>query len=94
MVLYGYPVGDGHRLLLVVGDVDGGDLQPPLQRLDLLPHLDPELGVQVAQRLVKQQHRGVDHQDSGEGDALLLAPAELRGEPVLHAFELDLVEDV
>ena len=71
-------VGDGVRLLLVVGDVDRGDAELALQQLELGAHLDAQLGVEVGQRLVEQQHLGLDHDGAGERDALLLAAGELR----------------
>jgi hypothetical protein len=46
---------------LVVGDVDGGDPQPPLQRRDLRARLHPQLGVQVRQRLVHQERLRLAH---------------------------------
>ena len=52
------PVAHGHGLDLVVGDVEGGDAQLALQRGDLGPHLHPQLGIEVRQRLVEQEERG------------------------------------
>ena len=53
------PVAEGHRLGLVVGDVDRGRAEPLLQPGDRGAHLDPELGVEVGQRLVHQEHLGL-----------------------------------
>ena len=50
------PVGDRHRLLLVVRDVDGRDVQPPQQLGQLVAQRLLELGVEGGQRLVQQQH--------------------------------------
>ena len=47
------PVGEGQGLLLVMGDVDGRDAEVLLHLFQLVPELDPELGVQVGQRLVQ-----------------------------------------
>jgi hypothetical protein len=52
------PVGDRQRLLLVVRHVDGGDAELLLQLADLAAHLDAQLGVEVGERLVEQQHLG------------------------------------
>jgi len=55
-------VGHGQRFLLVVGDEQGGGAEPLLQRADLLVQLQPYLGIQGGQRLVEQQHPGLDGQ--------------------------------
>ena len=71
------PVGQREGLLLVVGDVDGGDPELALDRPDLLAQDDPDLGVERRQRLVEEQDLGLDRQRPGEGDALLLAARQL-----------------
>ena len=70
-------VGHGQRLLLVVRDHHGGEAELALQLADLDPHLLPQLGVEVRQRLVEQQHVGPEHQRAGQRHALLLAAREL-----------------
>ena len=90
----GDPVGDGHRLLLVVGDVNRGDAQSLLDSPDLLAHAHPELCVEVGEGLVHEEDLGRDDQRPGQGDPLLLPPAELAGGPVLQAFELDAFDDL
>ena len=71
------PVGERHRLDLVVGDVDHrrGDLL--VQPLDLAAHLVAELGVEVGERLVEQEDPRVAHDGAADGDALALAAGEL-----------------
>ena len=71
-------VGHRHRLLLVVRDVDHGEAEPLLQLADLLAHLAAQPGIEVAERLVEQQHRRLQHQGAGHRDALLLAAREFR----------------
>ena len=44
---------------------------------DLLPQLQPHLGVQRGQRLVEQQHPRLDGQRAGQRDPLLLAAGQL-----------------
>src|SRR5207244_1202020 len=51
--------------------------EPPLQFLDLQPHLGAQLGVQVRQRLVEEQHRGREDEGPGQRHPLLLAAGEL-----------------
>jgi hypothetical protein len=72
-----HPVRHGQGFLLVVGDEQGGGAQPLLQRADPLAQLQPHLGVQRGQRLVEQQHPGLDGQRPGQRDALLLAAGQL-----------------
>jgi hypothetical protein len=71
------PVGHLHRLFLVVGDENAGDVhlvvqaaQPPAQFL-----ADPR--VEGAEGLVEEQHFGLDRERARQGDALPLAAGEL-----------------
>ena len=77
LVEHGNAVGEGQRLLLVVGDVDRGDAEFPLHLLQLVAQLHPQLGVQVGQRLVHADDGRLGHQGAGDGHALLLAAGEL-----------------
>ena len=70
-------VGHGHGLDLVVRDVDGRGLQPLVQLLDLGAHLHAQLGVEVGQRLVEQEHLRIAHDRAAHGDALALAAGKL-----------------
>ena len=70
-------VAHRHRLDLVVGDVDGGRADLLLQPLDLAARLHAQLGVEVGERLVHQEHLRVAHERAAERDALLLAAGEL-----------------
>ena len=49
------------------------------RREQFLAHLQPQLGVEIRQRLVEQQHLRLDRQRAGDRDALLLAAGELAG---------------
>ena len=71
-------VGERQRLDLVVGDVDHGVAELLVQPLDLDPQLGAELGVEVGQRLVEEEHIDVAHQRPADRDALALAAGELR----------------
>ena len=71
-----------------MGDVQRGDPQPLLEGAELIPHALAELGVQVGQGFVKQQHGRLDDYGAGQRHTLLLAAGELVGEPLLHALEL------
>ena len=70
-------VGHRHRLDLVVGDEDRGGPEPLVQLLDLGAHLHPELGVEVRQRLVEQEHLRVAHDRAPHRHPLALAAGEL-----------------
>ena len=77
-----HAVGEQHRLVEIVGDEQDGlfgagmDLQQlALQRL-------ARLRIERAERLVHQQHLGIDGERAGDADALLHAAGELIGPPV------------
>ena len=65
-------VAHGEGFLLIVGNVDEGQLQLLLYAAELYLHLLSQLQVKSPQRLVKEQHLGVIHQSAGNGDTLLL----------------------
>ena len=79
-------LGDLHRLLLVVGDEDGGDVDLLVQPAQPLAQLRADLGVEGAEGLVEQQHLRLDRERARQRHALLLAAGELGwvavGEPV------------
>jgi hypothetical protein len=46
---------------------------------DLEPHVDAQLRVEVGERLVEQEDRGLAHDGAADGDALALAAGEVLG---------------
>ena len=50
-------VGQSKRFRLIMGDIEGGQIQPLLELLEFDPHSFVELGVEIAQRLVKSLMR-------------------------------------
>ena len=52
-----------------------------LQRFDLRPHLDAQLGIEIGERLVEQEDLGFAHDGPAHGDALTLAAREFPREP-------------
>ena len=88
------PVGDLHRLLLVVGDEHGGHVHLVVQPSQPRPQVLAHVGVERAERLVQQQHLGLDRQRPGEGHALALAAGELRRVAVGKAGQLHQLEQV
>ena len=75
-------IGQRHRLVLAVGDVDEGDAELLLQPLQLGAHLDAQERVERRQRLVEQQDLRLGDQRARERDALLLAARQLRRQPL------------
>ena len=87
-------VGDRQRLVLVVRDEHGGDAEPLLHRADLVAHPAAQTLVEVAQRLVEQQHLRLADQRPGQRDPLLLAAGERRRRAVGEIGEADHVQRV
>ena len=77
MVHHHAVVGQRHRLLLVVRDVDEGGADALLQRLQLVLHLAAQLQVERAERLVEQEHRRLDDQRPRQRHALPLSAGKL-----------------
>ena len=75
------PVGERHRFGLVMGDIDAGRLERHVQALDLRAHLDPELGIEVGERLVEEEQAGLARDCPADGDALTLAARQLLRPP-------------
>ena len=85
---HGDAVGDRQRLLLVVRHVDDRDAEQLLQAADLAAHLDAQLGVEIGERLVEQQHMRLDHDGARDRDALQLAAGQLVRPALAVAVEL------
>jgi hypothetical protein len=83
-----HPVAHRHGLDLVVGDVDGRGLEVALELGDLGPHLHPQLGVEVRQRLVHEEHGGIPHDRPPHRHPLALAAGQLRRPAVHPVLEL------
>ena len=79
MVHHGDPVGEGHRLFLVMGDDDEGQAEVVLEVAQLELGLLAELPVERAERLVEEQHLRLLGERAGERHPLALAAGELVG---------------
>ncbi len=88
----GDPVGDAHRLVLVMRHEDGREAQGPLQALDLDLHVETKVAIERGERFVEQQDRGLDGQRAGQCHPLLLTARELARQALLEAAELDGLE--
>ncbi|EAR50929.1 hypothetical protein OG2516_13691 [Oceanicola granulosus HTCC2516] len=76
------PVGERHRLHLVVGDVDRRGAEPLVQPGDLEAHLHPQRRVEVGERLVEQERLRLAHQRPPHRHPLALPARERLGQPV------------
>ena len=72
------PVGHGHRLDLVVRDVDRGRVVLDVQPAQFGAHLLAQLGVERADRLVHQHRLRPPHQRAADGHALHVAAGQRR----------------
>ena len=63
-------------------------LELVVQLLDLEPHLGAQLGIEVGERLVEQEHADLLDQRPADGDALALAAGELRRLAVEQRLDL------
>ena len=87
-------VGDLHRLLLVVRDDHRRHVHLVVQAAQPLAQVLADAGVERAERLVQQQHLGLDGQCAGQRHALPLAARELRRVAVAQALQVDQVDQL
>ncbi len=79
VVDHGDAIAHAHGLDLVVGHVDRGRAHFPLELLELVARRGAQLGVEVGERLVEQEDRGLAHQRARQRHPLALAARELAG---------------
>jgi hypothetical protein len=89
---HGDAVGEGERLLTVVGDQQDGHAGRAQQGGELGAHLAAQQRVDGVPGLVEEDELGLGRQRAGERDALLLSAAELRGVAAGQVAEADEVE--
>ena len=80
------------RLGEVVGDEHDGAGHGPLEAEQLVLHVPSDQGIEGRERLVEEQHLGVDGQGPGQADPLLHAARQLLGVvvgPTAEAHHLD-----
>ena len=70
------PVGHGHGLDLVMGDIDRRCADPVVQEPQFLAHQVPELRIECTERLVEEKCLGAAHDGAAKGDALPVAARE------------------
>ena len=83
------PVAHRHGLDLVVRDVQRRDVQIVLHLGDLGAHLHAQLGVQVRQRLVHQEHLRLTDDRPAHRHPLPLTTGELLGLALQHRPEFE-----
>ena len=81
-VHHGHPVGQGHGLGLVVRNVDHRRPGLPMQATELGLHLLTQMSVEIGERLVEQNQRGIGGETARQGDPLAL-PAGQRLRPAV-----------
>ncbi len=82
-------VGERERLVVVVGDEEGGELEPHEQRAQLGDEPLAERPVERAERFVEHEEPRLGRERAGERDALLLAARELADASTLEPGESD-----
>jgi hypothetical protein len=87
-----HAIRQGQRLDLIVSDADRADLQPPHQLAQPHPRLLPQLGVEVAQRLVEQEQRRLVDDGARQRHPLLLSARELVRVAPGHRRKADLAQ--
>ena len=84
-----YAVRNREPDLLIVRHIEDSDIQLLLQGLDLKAHLLTQIGIQIRQRLIEEQERGLADKRTRERDALLLAARELRRQTFFQPLHPD-----
>ena len=87
-------VGHGHGFQLIMGYVDGGRAELQMKTLQLRAHGDAQLGIEIAQRLVHQEHHGVAHHRPPERDPLPLPAREMARLAVEKMTDLENLRDL
>ena len=86
-------VGERHRLDLVVRHIDHRRAELGMELGEFEAHLHAQLGVEVGQRLVEQEHLGLAHQRATDRDALALAARKLGRTAIETGLELQHARD-
>ena len=85
-------VGDAQCFFLIMGHVNRGNADLFLDVADRPTHFHAQLGVEVRERLVHEQHARMHDNRTGQGDTLLLAPGQAFGQAVLIVLNADGLE--
>jgi hypothetical protein len=66
-------VPQGHGFDLIMGNIQDGGFDLPVQMLEFQSHVDSELGIQVAQGFVQKKESGTANEGPAHGHSLPLA---------------------
>ena len=91
---HGNALSERHRLDLIVGHVHGGDAETLVQQRQLVAHRHAELGVEVGEWLVHQEHARFTHDRAAHRDPLALAPRQRRRSAVEQRCQSERVGDL
>ncbi len=72
-------IGHGHRLDLVVRDIDRRVVEFVVQAADFEAHVAAKIRIEIGQRLIQQKNVGLGRQRPRQRDALLLTAGQFRG---------------
>ena len=90
---HGNPVAHCERLGLIVCDIYCRHAELALQADDFRPHLHAQLGVEVGQRFVHQERRGLAHHCASHRNPLPLTAGQGRRLPVKQRLKLQSLGD-
>ena len=76
-----------HRLDLVMRHIDSGDAKLFMKARDFQPHIHPQRGVEIRQRLIKQEPFRFANDGAADGDTLALTARKLLWQPVEKRLE-------
>ncbi len=88
LIHHDYAIREFESFFLIMGDEDAGDVEFVVKLAQPASQLGANLGIQRAERLVEQQHTGLDRERARQCDSLSLSARELRGQPIRHRIEL------
>ena len=90
----GHLVGDGEAFLLVVGNEDGGNAELLLHALNLGPHLNTELSIEIGEGFVQEEQLRRDNQSPGQSDPLPLTTAQVLRFSIPQRKKVDCLEHI
>ena len=76
------PVGHVQGLLLIMSDEDRGDMHLVVQPSQPGSQLLTDVGIERTERLIQQQHAGLDRKRAGQSHPLPLTAGQLSRQPV------------
>src|SRR5262249_6991944 len=89
LVHHRHPIGERHRLRLIVGDIDEGRAAFAMAAGQFLLHGFAQMDIEVGERLVEQHHGGLHGEAAGERDALALAAGQFVRPALGQRYEVD-----